>query len=618
MSTTMTHVFAYADMLHPSICTLAASVKALGGSLNVVGLHDGQGYGAVPKEGAESIASSLAQHSQRVAVPGQRWSATFSCQTTAECSDYRSSLKIRKFFALRPHLKDFPDEDLIVFLDGFDAILETPSWHHLFEGFQKLQHKIGPLITPRRGPVIFSGEVNCWPFPHSWKGSANVSGDYRPDYIYNLGAGFRLRGDEICKHWSERFQAYASVRGPLHLPFPNSGVFIGHVSSLRHLFEFAEETLKLFGDFEDQALVYIMALRAAASQHPWVPLWVDVSGELLASLHGVDVEILARELKAPQVCDFRDRAGWGYFPAALGISPSRWDRRNKYPMPVVTHFNGDKKPLFATKCVDTMVHHTKVFSITSHDYCTFVDYAKNLLYYADPASEGRILCTPAGPPREPTALNLIQILGAASVARSVHAVFNVLVSLMRESQIVGELAGPASRAIAVSSSEAFCMQALQRHLMHASFNFVRQPLPSEEPFRPVNIVHVGRNGSSSACRSIHDYCAWSSLLRETWLCMHPSTSSSAGMMWSEIPDPRGFEHAWAQANLHRYTQVCTTGPRRHSSLLQESDGFKCYSYALAFADFLLNLIPADATFMFWRHRDRRGALLVFKSVHPED
>ncbi|CAK0804678.1 unnamed protein product [Prorocentrum cordatum] len=152
---------------------------------------------------------------------------------------------------------------MVLFTDGYDVVLEATSLSQLPEAFQRLERALGPLVGPPGGPVVFNGEGNCWPFPHqgAWAGPAEpvVSGDYRPDYQYRFGNGTRLRGDQICDHWHR--QARLRGRGaspeaaPL-APFPNSGAFIGRAGSLRRLFGLAAEVLELFGDFEDQALLY--------------------------------------------------------------------------------------------------------------------------------------------------------------------------------------------------------------------------------------------------------------------------------------------------------------------------------------------------------------------------
>eukprot|EP00913_Durusdinium_trenchii_P020567 g19318.t1 len=188
------------------------------------------------------------------------------------------------------------------------------------------------------GPVIFSGEANCWPFPHPWGPEPFVSGDYRPNFMYQYEQR-EMRGKEVCTFWRHHMVHPSRVIGrdghnrtqvlPVFLPFLNSGVFMGRARSLQQLFAFTTEVLLRFGDFDDQALITVAALHAKFLRRPWVPLQVDHSGELFASLHGLSPERLSNDLKAPPACDFNGRVDHGFFKA--GSRPrrqSRWSFEN--------------------------------------------------------------------------------------------------------------------------------------------------------------------------------------------------------------------------------------------------------------------------------------------------
>ncbi|CAK9069396.1 unnamed protein product [Durusdinium trenchii] len=453
------HVFAFADSAHPSLCTLASSVAFAGGRLNVVGLNSAESSGEVPPEALEVIAEALAEQGQEKAVEGQRVSTTLHCTSKEECLKSRGLAKVRKFLAVWPHLKAFSDDDLLLIMDGYDVSFEAPSLEHLALAFQRLQREIGPVMSLPTGPVIFSGEANCWPFPHPWGPEPFVSGDYRPNFMYQYEQR-EMRGKEVCTFWRHHMVHPSRVIGrdghnrtqvlPVFLPFLNSGVFMGRARSLQQLFAFTTEVLLRFGDFDDQALITVAALHAKFLRRPWVPLQVDHSGELFASLHGLSPERLSNDLKAPPACDFNGRVDHGFFKA--GSRPrrqSRWSFENfeapfrpNRPPPLIWHFNGDKKEYFETKCHESVAMEASLMGHLGHCVLMDVDHERELYFLVQGPQETDVqsrkvawhrLCRRTPAPPHLTQLAAIMAESRSTVWQVIH---NLLVQLCRSPVMV--------------------------------------------------------------------------------------------------------------------------------------------------------------------------------------
>ncbi|CAE7251762.1 Ank2 [Symbiodinium natans] len=564
------HAFAFADSAHPNLCTLASSVASAGGVLNVVGLgYDETPFGAVPREALDSIAEALAEQGKARQVEGQRMAATLHCMTKEDCKKTKGLQKVRKFFAVWPHLEHFGDEDLVLVMDGYDVVLETPSLEHLKDTFDHVQRRLGPLVSLPTGPVIFSGEANCWPFVHHWTEPPFMTGDYRPEYVYHYGAGHALRGDEVCEHWRKNLGHPGKTPGhhfgrnrtevlPLFLPFLNSGVFIGRVASLRGLFAFAAEVLRLFGDFADQALVTSAALHASLLERPWVPLRVDHTGELLASLHGVQLEALARRLRAPPVCSFEGRMDHGFYAAAAGQqqpgrskwSPARLEaaRREDRPPPLVVHFNGDKKPYFETTCHDSVSAEAQLLG-SLPGQCSLMDADHQMEAFITALSPTETLVhmreVPA-PARAPTPPHLARLLGI-SVSLGLDTAWEVVGRLLSLGQrILVHRPGPAralpAGAPASSSWRLGARQCLgEDDLWRFDARSPHDGNFAKTPDRFVRAEEVGRQplgavlleSARTLCTTEsaeQDYCTTLLRLRASWSCLAPFGDNSAGLL----------------------------------------------------------------------------------------
>ncbi|CAE8641838.1 unnamed protein product [Polarella glacialis] len=491
-------------------------------------------------------------------------------------------------------------------MDGFDVVLETPTLGHLRDAFERVQRQLGPLISPPGGPVIFSGEANCWPFPHPWKKPPFLSGDYRPNYVYHYGDGRKkLRGNQVCQYWRKRWgkSTWSSEGGrnesrPVHLPFPNSGVFIGRVSSLRRLYDLAAETLTKFGDFADQALVFTMALHADASARPWVPLHIDTTGEIFASLHGTDMDAIAANLRSAKVCNLREKVDFGFYSSSISLEmPSRWSlasrgqslRRDRVP-PLVAHFNGDKKGYYEENCYDSTIEEATLTGLSS-GVCNMIDFGSQteMFFTALSGQETsvhyRSVTLPMPPPGWPTSA---QVLGSAFTASTLHEVRdmmlfrpgaatrmlvqNLVPSTSRSIRMVRQNTGTPCSSIfhsgrmgagsSCSSSSGSgstvdalgCTGAPLHWLEGEPFRNdefgrrrVEQPLwrrlepvrPSEGTGRSLDAIFVDRNvtfcgRNSRSRRSINSYCRLLFSISTSWQCLAPSGPTSAGLLIAEF------------------------------------------------------------------------------------
>lgn len=549
------HIFTYADSLRPHFCILADSVGALGGSLNVLGHGDEAGsFGAVPPSVLKPIADALAEQGRALVVEGWRGSAPLKCTSRASCLQSPAGFgKIQKFMSLLPHLDRFDNDDVLLFLDGFDAVLEAPSLWHIRQAFERLQRRLGPLIGPSGGPVVFSGEQNCWPFPHPLGPLGDISGDYRADFTYAFGNKTRVRGDEMCEHWIRREESGGlGAEDSFRLPYINSGLFIGRAGSLRQLFTLAVETLRHFGDFEDQGLVYVMALQAAAADQPWVPLVVDTRAEILASLHGQDLQAMAQRLDAPRVCDFNGRAAHGYYNAALGVDPSRWNAdRGRRPVPLIVHFNGDKKEFFLNQCGSSVSNEMLSVGV-SERRCHFIDYRSRVeVYFRGRDQRSLPLRMTRALPRPLLKPSLTEVAGAAFRATTARGVLDTLLSQVkvRAPQVVQDIRGDAPD-LAARRLWAFA-RGSRRWRPQTS-------LPHLAADAGLDVALVRRNETSCADGSDRGaYCALIHSLRASWRHLRPASTSSAGFLWAEFRYARDFTAALARADAERPARECS-------------------------------------------------------------
>ncbi|CAE7938752.1 Ank2, partial [Symbiodinium necroappetens] len=660
------HVFAFADSAHPNLCTLASSVASAGGRLNVVGLgyEEEMPFGAVPREALDSIAEALAEQGKARQVEGQRMAATLQCMTKEDCKKTKGLKKVRKFFAVWPHLEHLEDEDLVLAMDGYDVVLETPSLEHLQDTFDHVQRRLGPVTSLPTGPVIFSGEANCWPFVHPWTESPFMTGDYRPNYLYRYDAGHALRGDEVCEHWRKhlghpgkmpghRFGRNRTEELPLFLPFLNSGVFMGRVASLRGLFALAAEVLRLFGDFADQALVTSTALHASLLERPWVPLRVDHTGELLASLHGVQLEALARRLKAPPVCNFPGRmACIPAFAASHEPSPgrSKWSsarleaaRREDRPPPLVVHFNGDKKPYFEENCHDSVSAEGQVLgSVPGQCSLMDTDHQIEAFITTPTATETRVhmrqapsLLLARTPPHVARLLGISASLGlntAGEVAGRLLSHGQSILVQRPGPPDLPELTWSASKTSSWRLGARRCLGEVELWQFD-----VRGPqdgkLPTPEHLQQAQGGHqalgaVLLDRESMACVNRpfqQDYCQMLWQLRASWSCLAPHGENSSGLMVA-IYDPADFQASFAQEEEASNVQSATSSHLAAALRAAESRSARCSSSppgvtelcpGQAAVDFATLMPPWEASRYTWTHFDGMGLFVLVKDPDAE-
>ena len=278
-------VFTFADQMHPMLCHLAHSVEMAGGLLHLMGLQ--HGHKEVPFLNRHNGEEEHLWHFED------------------------KSVMLKKHLFFYRAIERLPANATVVFVDAFDVLFQRPleelthKYHELAEGHLK-EHG--------HWPVIFGGDLNCWPFPHnarlrvshrdgtnrSWlhriPPDAALSTAYHGTWRYPGRKG-EIAGNEFCQEWlAEHSHASEApekrpprgLKRPAkkpkrrHFPFVCSGTFIGTVSSVRRLLH------KMFGlsqrtaEYDDQALVSLLLLR-----FPYLG-FVDKEAQLFLGLHGHD------------------------------------------------------------------------------------------------------------------------------------------------------------------------------------------------------------------------------------------------------------------------------------------------------------------------------------------
>jgi len=284
------HVFAFADQMDPMMCHLARSVEAAGGWLHVLGLRDGR-EAQLPGGDVEPMGSKT--------QAGEPW----------HFAD--KAVMLKKHLFLARAVRDLPSNATVVFVDAFDVLFQRPL-ADLVAAYRRLA---GPAAAATgRWPVVYGGEVNCWPFPHSGRVpvrragapgsppvrlheiprdaslSANHHGRWR--YAYGDRSPWTLPGDAVCSEWLSEHGGYGEPSGgpasapseppPPRFPFLCAGTFVGTASALRRVLK---RTLQLYAEtreYHDQALLQVLLL-----QNRSLGL-VDTAAEIFLGLHGHD------------------------------------------------------------------------------------------------------------------------------------------------------------------------------------------------------------------------------------------------------------------------------------------------------------------------------------------
>lgn len=103
-----------------------------------------------------------------------------------------------------------PDDEIIVFVDGYDVVQKRTDLHVFEEEFKKF-----------KADIVFSAETNCW--PNKWM-------------------------QELFPH------------GPSRYRWPNSGTFVGRAWAIRKMLDYGPYRI----NFDDQGYVHDFFLRGKA------------------------------------------------------------------------------------------------------------------------------------------------------------------------------------------------------------------------------------------------------------------------------------------------------------------------------------------------------------------
>ena len=350
----VTRVFTFADRFHPMLCHLARTLEMSGGTLHVLGLRDGQKQFAFFKD-VES----------KKPKERNRW----------HTQDKFTLLK--KHFFLFQAIEGLAVNDTIVFVDAFDVLFQRP-----FNDLTRKYHELAQNHVEKHGhwPVIFGGELNCWPFPHhhgwirvpprganrSWvhripHKAALSDGQYHKTWRYPGRKG-EISGDQVCQEWlaehssaGDRPQKRPTVgsvgfefgwRKKLkrrRFPFLNSGAFVGKVGSLRRLLNEMFLLFQSTAETCDQALIPLLLLR-----FPYLG-FVDKDAQLFLNLHGHDPFDLERPLcQGNYFALFAARRrnssrGNSSMNFRHFLAPRLLGRRGFDDIPKLLHFNGNGK-----------------------------------------------------------------------------------------------------------------------------------------------------------------------------------------------------------------------------------------------------------------------------------
>ena len=375
-------VFTFADRFHPMLCHLARTLEVSGGTLHVLGLREGKKAVAFFKD-AES----------KKPKEGNPWHTP------------------EKFTLLKKHLflyraiKRLAVNDTIIFVDAFDVLFQQP-----FNDLTRKYHELAQNHLEKHGhwPVIYGGELNCWPFPHhgwirvpprganrSWvhripHNAALSDGQYHKTWRYPGRTG-EISGDQVCQEWlaehstaGDRPQKRPKVgsvgfdfgrRKKLkrrRFPFLCSGAFVGKVSSLRRLLREMFLLFRRTAEMCDQALIPLLLLR-----FPYLG-FVDKDAQLFLNLHGHDPFDLERPLCQGNYFAARSRnssRGNSSMNFRYLIAPRLLGRSGFDNIPKLLHFNGNGKR-HLSRCVKEFLD---VGLITDPPECRYVDVDRNVL-----------------------------------------------------------------------------------------------------------------------------------------------------------------------------------------------------------------------------------------------
>ncbi len=281
-------------------------------------------------------------------------------------------------------------------IDAFDTLFQR-SLQELQNTYEQLVAKT--VKTLGIWPVLFGGEMNCWPFPHN--GSIHVRrrspqhGNRNGTWLYQVRRGAMVKNhschtdwkypytrrssghiaaNEVCAEWLFRhsqplriLKAHQALKGHQadkapFFPFVNAGAMLGRAETLLRIIDRMFSVFEKTGEMDDQALLTLTLL-----QNPELGL-VDVKAEAFLNLHGVRRQDAERNL-----CE------GGHFAKNSDTEAQfeTWPFQNVPPRlrhsdligpPAVLHFNGNGKRIFSS-CIDSFVRASVIERID----CTFFD-----------------------------------------------------------------------------------------------------------------------------------------------------------------------------------------------------------------------------------------------------
>eukprot|EP00929_Paragymnodinium_shiwhaense_P002506 TRINITY_DN102775_c0_g1_i1.p1 TRINITY_DN102775_c0_g1~~TRINITY_DN102775_c0_g1_i1.p1 ORF type:complete len:411 (+),score=47.72 TRINITY_DN102775_c0_g1_i1:131-1363(+) len=355
------HVFTFADHFQDSLCNLAGSVEAAGGRLHILGLQHGGPDFKLPFGDLDAPKEDDPWH--------------FADRT----------VMLKKHVFLANAIKKLKANETVVFLDGFDVLFQRP-----LEELVSNYHTVASKLARRHGrpPVLFGGELNCWPFPHeqSLLGAcrgpnsdsdcivhtipdyAYISTDHNAKKTYPLGGNRSVLGETFCSKWLADVQTRHATTRPVvsmqpedlktYFPFLCAGTFMGTASAMRRFLKYTFQLYTETREYHDQALFANLILHSEGLGD------VDIDGRLFLTLHGhEEAEGFQSSMLEGTLCrgdHFSGTKSPSASPSSVRLFKDAADARppamrrkgsSGGHVPPVLHFNGNAKQHYP-RCVD--------------------------------------------------------------------------------------------------------------------------------------------------------------------------------------------------------------------------------------------------------------------------
>ena len=269
---------------------------------------------------------------------------------------------LKKHLFLQRAIRRLTSNVTVVFVDAFDVLFQRPL-EEFIQAYQRLAQR--HLEVHGVWPMIYGGDLNCWPFPHNArlrvpKGvnrtwfhrippDAALSGAYHGAWRYPSASG-EIEGSEVCREWLARHSNAAEAprknsEAPTKqrlFPFVCSGTFMGRVGTLRRVLREMFQLYKRTSEYHDQALIPLVLLRFPDLG------FVDKDAQLFLGLHGHD-EFWDLERPLCRGSYFQEQDADGFRRL---LAPSlRFG-----PRPMLLHFNGNGKR-HMWRCVEEFRRH---------------------------------------------------------------------------------------------------------------------------------------------------------------------------------------------------------------------------------------------------------------------